>query len=109
MQAIPPHAYDAFGDIAPRLAELADPRLFGQIWRRPLPTPREHRLVRVAALTASARTVPLRLHLQHAQDNGLGPETPTELIALRTFDGGWPASAACATDALRTLGTREIA
>ena len=40
----------AFGDIAPKLAQLSDSVLFDDVWQRPGLTPRERSLITVAAL-----------------------------------------------------------
>ncbi len=43
------------GDVAPKLAELTDDVLFGDIWERPGLSPRDRSLVTVAALVALYR------------------------------------------------------
>ena len=52
----PTRAQQLMADIAPKLAELTDTVLFGDVWARPELSPRDRSLVTVSALTSSART-----------------------------------------------------
>ena len=63
-------AQQLMGDIAPKLAELTDDVLFGDVWARPGLSQRDRSLITVAALTALARTDQLASHLGRALDNG---------------------------------------
>jgi 4-carboxymuconolactone decarboxylase len=56
----------AFGDFAPKLVELTDSVLFGDIWERPHLSKRDRSLVTVAALIAMNRTEQLRFHIPNA-------------------------------------------
>lgn len=96
----PGHA--AFGDVAPKFAELTDEVLFGDVWRRDGLSPRERSLATVAALVALHRPEQLPFHLRRARDNGLGRAELAELITHLAFYAGWPA-AASAVGALRQL------
>lgn len=90
------------GDIAPRLAELTDQLLFGDIWQRPQLSPRERSLATVATLVALNRSEQLPFHLRRAIDNGIGRGELAELITHLAFYAGWPC-AASAVSALRAL------
>ncbi|MGB8666959.1 MAG: carboxymuconolactone decarboxylase family protein [Serratia inhibens] len=92
----------AFGDIAPKLAQLSDSVLFDDVWQRPELGPRERSLITVAALVALNRVEQLPFHLQLAQSNGVSREQLTELITHLAFYAGWPA-AASAVARLREL------
>ena len=59
-------AQQAWGDFAPKFAELADKVLFGDIWERKELSKRDRSLATVAALVALNRTDQLRFHLQRA-------------------------------------------
>lgn len=86
----PRYASKAIGDIAPKLAQLTDEVLFGDIWARPGLSPRDRSIATVAALIALNRAEQLPFHLRRARDNGV---TDAELIELTThlaFYGGWP-------------------
>jgi 4-carboxymuconolactone decarboxylase len=83
-------AQSLFGDVNPKLAQLTDDVLFGDVWARPGLSQRDRSLVTVSALIALNRPDQLRSHLQRARDNGL---TEAELIEAMThlaFYTGWP-------------------
>jgi 4-carboxymuconolactone decarboxylase len=56
-------AQQLMGDIAPKLADLTDTVLFGDVWARPQLSKRDRSLVTVSALIAMNRPVQLRSHL----------------------------------------------
>ena len=78
------------GDVAPKLAELTDEVLFGDIWARPGLSPRDRSLVTVAALVALYRANELPGHLRRALANGVTREELVELITHLAFYSGWP-------------------
>jgi 4-carboxymuconolactone decarboxylase len=80
----------AMGDFAPKLAELTDNVLYGDIWERPQLSKRDRSLVTVAALIALNRPEQLRSHLIRAHDNGVTQEELTETITHLAFYCGWP-------------------
>jgi 4-carboxymuconolactone decarboxylase len=92
----------AFGDIAPKLAQLSDSVLFDDVWQRPGLTPRERSLITVAALVALNRVDQMPFHLQLAERNGVSVEQLAEAITHLAFYAGWPA-AASAVARLREL------
>jgi 4-carboxymuconolactone decarboxylase len=83
-------AQKAIGDIAPKLVELTDEVLFGDVWERPELSKRDRSLVTVAALIALNRPEQLRSHLTRARDNGLTQEELIETITHLAFYAGWP-------------------
>lgn len=83
-------ARQAFGDLAPKLAELTDDVLFGDIWARSELSPRDRSLITVSALVAMNRTEQLPFHLQRAQENGISQAELVELITHLAFYSGWP-------------------
>ena len=89
----------AMGGTAPKLAELTDEVLFGDIWERPQLAPRERSLITVAALVALYRLEQLPFHLERALDNGVTREELAELITHLAFYAGWP----CAASAIKLL------
>lgn len=78
------------GDVNPKLAELTDNVLFGDVWARPGLSQRDRSLVTVAALIAMNRPDQLRSHLQRARDNGLTEQELVEAITHLAFYAGWP-------------------
>ncbi len=90
--AQPTRAQQLMGDIAPKLAELTDNVLFGDVWQRPGLSKRDRSLVTVSALVAMNRPDQLRSHLARARDNGLTQEELIEAITHLAFYAGWPSA-----------------
>jgi 4-carboxymuconolactone decarboxylase len=80
------------GDFAPKLAELTDDVLYGDVWERPQLSKRDRSLVTVAALIALNRPEQLRSHLIRARENGVTQEELIETITHLAFYCGWPNS-----------------
>ena len=78
------------GDFAPKLAELTDDVLYGDVWERPELSKRDRSLVTVAALIALNRPEQLRSHLIRARENGVTQEELIETITHLAFYCGWP-------------------
>ena len=78
------------GDVAPKLAELTDEVLFGDVWERPGLSKRDRSLITVATLVALYRTNELPFHLKRALENGVTQEELVELITHLAFYSGWP-------------------
>ncbi|MBM3528448.1 MAG: carboxymuconolactone decarboxylase family protein [Alphaproteobacteria bacterium] len=83
-------AQQLMGDIAPKLADLTDTVLFGDVWARPQLSRRDRSLVTVSALIAMNRPDQLRSHLALARQNGLTEEELVEAITHLAFYSGWP-------------------
>ncbi len=88
----PTAARDMFGDIAPKLAQLTDDVLYGDVWARPGLSPRDRSLVTVSALIAMNRPDQLRSHLARARDNGVTEGELIETITHLAFYAGWPSA-----------------
>jgi 4-carboxymuconolactone decarboxylase len=88
--ARPRPSQGAIGDFAPKLAELTDTVLYGDIWERPELSKRDRSLVTVAALIALNRPDQLRSHLRIARQNGVTQEEVIETITHLAFYAGWP-------------------
>nr|WP_235192799.1 carboxymuconolactone decarboxylase family protein [Erwinia mallotivora] len=80
------------GDIAPKMAQLTDDVLYGDIWQRPELSKRDRSLITVSALIAMNRPDQLRSHLRLARQNGLTEQELTETITHLAFYSGWPNS-----------------
>jgi len=80
------------GDFAPKLVELTDDVLFGDVWAREELSPRDRSLVTVAALIAGGNTEQLPGHLNRARENGLTETELVEVITHLAFYAGWPKS-----------------
>ena len=89
-QKAPSRAQQLMGDIAPKLADLTDDVLFGDIWERPGLSKRDRSMITVAALIALNRPDQLRSHLSLARQNGATEEELIEAITHLAFYAGWP-------------------
>jgi len=92
MSREPSAAEKMIGDFAPKLVELTDHVLFGDVWERQDLSKRDRSLATVAALIALNRPEQLRFHLEKALDNGLKKEELIEVITHLAFYSGWPNS-----------------
>ncbi|MGA3114703.1 MAG: carboxymuconolactone decarboxylase family protein [Syntrophobacteraceae bacterium] len=81
---------DLIGDVAPKLAELTEDVLFGDVWERPGLSKRDRSLITVSALVALNRTEQLPFHLARALENGVTKEEIVESITQLAFYSGWP-------------------
>jgi len=80
----------AIGNFAPKLAQITDDVLYGDIWERPELSKRDRSLATVAALIALNRPDQLRSHLRIARQNGVTEEELIETITHLAFYAGWP-------------------
>ena len=86
-----------FGDVAPKLADLTDTVLFGDVCARPGLSQRDRSLVTVSALIALNREAQLRSHMARARVNGLSEEELVETLTHLAFYAGWPNAINAAT------------
>ncbi len=86
----PSRAQQLMGDVDPKLAELTDQVLYGDVWARPGLSPRDRSLVTVAALIVLNRPDQLRSHMALALKNGVTPAELTETVTHMAFYAGWP-------------------
>jgi 4-carboxymuconolactone decarboxylase len=93
----PTPAQRIMGDFAPKLAQLTDDVLYGDVWARPQLSPRDRSLVTISALIAMNRPDQLRSHLARARDNGVTEEEIVESITHLAFYAGWPSAVTAVT------------
>lgn len=96
-------AQQTIGDIAPKLAELTDGVLFGDVWERKELSSRDRSLITVAALIAGGNTEQLSFHLDKAKTNGLSEKELIEVITHLAFYVGWPRAMSAITVARRSF------
>lgn len=92
----PTRAQQLMGDITPKLAQLTDDVLFGDVWSRPELSRRDRSLATVSALIAMNRPDQLRSHLALARKNGVTEEELSEVITHLAFYAGWPSGVTAA-------------
>jgi 4-carboxymuconolactone decarboxylase len=85
-----PTTRERIGDVAPKLADLTEKVLFGDIWERPGLSKRDRSIITVSALVVMNRTEQLPFHLRRALENGVTKEELVELITHLAFYSGWP-------------------
>jgi 4-carboxymuconolactone decarboxylase len=104
----PSGAQKLVGDVAPKLAELTDRVLFGDVWERPGLSPRDRSLVTIAALTAGGNTEQLGFHVGLGLQNGLAQEEIVEAITHLAFYSGWPGAMSAIAAAKQSFGGSRI-
>ena len=77
-------------DVFPKLGELTDQVVFGDVWERKGLSKRDRSLVTIAALTALSAPDQLKGHIWRALDNGVTREEIIEAITHLAFYAGWP-------------------
>jgi 4-carboxymuconolactone decarboxylase len=93
----PTRAQRLIGDFSPKLVQLTDEVLFGDVWARPQLSPRDRSLVTISALIATNRPDQLRSHLVRARDNGVTQDEIVESITHLAFYAGWPSAITAVT------------
>ena len=82
--------------LAPKLIELTEKVLFGDVWERPGLSKRDRSLITVATLVALNRSEQLRGHLDRALNNGVTEDEIVEVITHLAFYSGWPTAMSAA-------------
>jgi len=87
------------GDFAPKLVEITEKVLFGDVWERPQLSKRDRSLITCAALVALGKTEQMNFHFPRAIENGVTEDELIELITHLSFYAGWPSAMSAATKA----------
>jgi 4-carboxymuconolactone decarboxylase len=90
MEKEPSTIKKTYGDLAPKLVELTDEVLFGDVWERPELSKRDRSLITVSALISGGNAEQLRFHLTRAGENGVTQRELIEAITHLAFYCGWP-------------------
>ena len=101
-------ARQLMGDVAPKLAELTDDVLFGDVWERPGLAKRDRSLITVAALIALNRPEQLRSHMRLARKNGVAEAELVETITQLAFYSGWPNAIAAVGVAREVFAENDV-
>jgi len=86
-------------EFAPKLVEITEKVLFGDVWERPQLSKRDRSLITCAVLVALGKTEQMNFHFPRAIDNGVTEEELIELITHLAFYAGWPSAMSAATKA----------
>ncbi len=106
----PPSALSARSEVrqvVPKLIELSETVLYGDVWERPGLSKRDRSLITVAALTAMYRTDQLPVHIERALANGVTREEIGELITHLAFYAGWPVAMTAGRIAKKVFDERK--
>ena len=98
-QAVRQLARQQLGEIAPKLAQMTDEVLFGDIWERLELSKRDRSLITCTALVALGKTEQMTTHFPRALANGLTKEELIEMITQMAFYSGWPSAVSAAMKA----------
>jgi 4-carboxymuconolactone decarboxylase len=96
----------ALGGFAPKLVELTDSVLFGDVWERPQLSKRDRSLITCAALVATGKTEQMEFHFPRAIENGVTQEELVEVITHLAFYVGWPSAMSAITRAKTLLAKK---
>jgi 4-carboxymuconolactone decarboxylase len=86
-------------DFAPKLVEITERVLFGDVWERPQLSKRDRSLITCAALIALGKTEQMNFHFPRAIENGVTEDELIEVITHLAFYAGWPSAMSAATKA----------
>ena len=92
---------------APKLMELTDDVLFGDVWERPGLSKRDRSLITVAALVALYRINELPSHIKRARANGISKDELAEMFTHLAFYAGWPSAITAVRTAIEALNETE--
>jgi 4-carboxymuconolactone decarboxylase len=95
-------------DFAPKLVELTEKVLFGDVWERPQLSKRDRSLITCAALVAMGKTEQMSFHFPRAVENGVTEQELIELITHLAFYAGWPSAMSAATRARELLAKKQV-
>jgi len=101
------NARDHVRSFAPKLIDLTEKVVYGDIWERPGLSKRDRSLITCAALVAMNRTEQLRGHVARAIDNGVTKDEIVEVITHMAFYSGWPTAMSAASVAKDVLEKGE--
>lgn len=86
-------ALDNMLKVAPKLRQLSEQVLYGDVWERPILSKRDRSLITISSLISLYRFGQLPGHIKRGLDNGLTKEEIGEAITHIAFYAGWPCSA----------------
>ena len=97
--------------VVPKLFELIETTVYGDLWERPELSKRDRGMITIAALIGMRQTDQLRSHMEKALVNGVTAKEISEVITHLAFYAGFPASLSAALIAgplLQELGLLKL-
>ena len=83
-------ARDVVRKVAPKLIDMTEKVVYGDVWERPGLSKRDRSLITVSALIAMNRADQLKGHLERALVNGVTKDEIGEVITHMALYAGWP-------------------
>jgi 4-carboxymuconolactone decarboxylase len=105
----PANARDAVRGVVPKMIEVTEQVIYGDVWERPGLSKRDRSLIVIASLISTYRPEQLRGHLARALDNGVTTAEIGEVITHLAFYSGWPSSMTAARIAKEVFEERGLA
>lgn len=96
------------GDFAPKLVDLTDDVLFGDVWERPQLSKRDRSMITCAALVSTGKTEQMDFHFPKALENGVSREEIVEMITHLAFYVGWPSAMSAVNRAKAVFERNEV-
>ncbi len=93
--------------VVPKMIEVTEEVIYGDIWERPGLSKRDRSLITLAALVATGRERQLTGHLGRALDNGVTRDEIGEVITHLAFYAGWPTAMTAASIARDVFEQRD--
>jgi 4-carboxymuconolactone decarboxylase len=104
----PASARDAVRATVPKMIEVTETVIYGDVWERPGLSKRDRSLIVLSSLITAYRPEQLRGHLARALDNGVTKDEIAEVITHLAFYAGWPSSMTAARIAKEVYEERGI-
>ena len=102
-----PSPRDNVRDFIPKLIEMTEDVVYGDVWERPGLSKRDRSLLVVSALIAMGRERQMVGHFHRALDNGLSVDEIKEIITHLALYSGWPTAMTAATIFKEVVEKRE--
>ncbi len=91
--AAPPSARrDRLKPVFPKLVEMTNDYVYGDLWEREQLSKRDRSMITIAALVALGWKEQLESHIGRGLGNGLSREEVAEIITHLSMYAGWPAA-----------------
>jgi 4-carboxymuconolactone decarboxylase len=95
-------------DVFPKLGEITDKVVFGDVWERKGLAKRDRSLITLSTLVTQDAPDQLRGHLMRAINNGVTKEEIIEVITHLAFYVGWPKAGSAALVAKQVFAELKI-
>jgi len=95
-------------DVFPKLGELTEKVVYGDVWERKGLSKRDRSLVTLSSLVTQCRLDQLQGHLWRALDNGVTKDEICELITHLAIYTGWPNAGSAALVAKQVFAERKL-